>query len=237
MARARSRAKANLTLWLTECYINIANFIVPKVNGLRFVLVVPLIAMLVIAGCVTPPIVGTQPGANASAEKKCHTVSEQQPYLEESCNDVSVTKPVCGTRALPYDMKNISILHLCVDDHNCVGNPLGDCQVCTRAMTRCGTIITNKDNKSSGTWVMGANFTVTGGGFIRDPVSKTLGPGESYEFDFQQMYTPGNPISSASCNVYLVSAPKVDDCHDETRVTKECQNVTKYKTVERQVCE
>jgi hypothetical protein len=51
------------------------------------------------------------------------------------------------------------------------------------------------------------------------------------------MYTPGNPISSATCVVYLISAPKVDECHDETRTTQECSNVTRYRAVETQVCE
>ena len=164
-------------------------------------------------------------------------VSEQQPYLEETCSDVSVTKPVCGIRALPYDMHNLSTLHLCVNDGECVGKPLGDCQTCSRAMTRCGILLSNDDKKSSGAWVVGANFSVSGGGFIRDPITKTLAPGESYEFDFEQMYTPGNPISSATCTVFLISAPKVDDCIDETRTTTECKNVTKYQAVERQVCE
>jgi hypothetical protein len=200
-------------------------------------MILSILAMLFVAGCVSPPSILQPQNATPAAEKTCHTVSEQQPYGEVECKDVSVTNQVCGLRALPYDMHNLSILHLCVDDGGCVGLPLGDCQSCTRAMTRCGLLITNDDNKSSGVWVVGANFTVTGGGFIVNPISKTLGPGESYEFDFQQMYTPGNPISSASCAVYLMSAPKVDDCHDETRTSQECLNVTKYKTVERQVCE
>jgi hypothetical protein len=106
-----------------------------------------------------------------------------------------------------------------------------------RAMTRCGLIITNNDLKSAGTWSVGANFTVTGGGFIMNPVSKSLAPNESYEFDFQQMYTPGSPPSSATCNVFLISAPKIDDCHDETRTTSECKDIVKYNTTQKQVCE
>lgn len=203
---------------------------------MRYLAMISLVFVLLVAGCVSKPVIPT-PNLTPSIPHICHTVTEQVPYVDLECKPVSMTNTICGIRALPYDAHPITTIHLCVTDDECVGKPLGDCQGCSRAMTRCGLLIENKDAKSSGTWTVGANFTVTGGGFMKDPVTKTLAPNESYEFDFQQMYAPGQPISSAICKVFLITAPKVDDCHDETREINDCKNVTKYTTIQKQVCQ
>jgi len=201
------------------------------VNHLRNLLALSILILLV-AGCVSSPS-GPQPASN---ESNCRNVSAQVPYQESNCTNVSITTQVCGSRALPYRMVNITRIDLCVSDGSCTGLPLSQCNACSRAMTRCGVIITNDDTNESGTWVVGANFTVSGGGFINNPVSKSLDPNESFEFDFQQMYTLGPSPSSATCDVFLVSAPKADDCHDVTRMETECTNVTAYNSTETQVC-
>jgi hypothetical protein len=206
------------------------------VKTLKNLTILIVLGILIIAGCVSTP--QAQPSQNQTVPKaSCRNVTEQQPYITEVCNDIQVTKQVCGMRDIPYDYHKMTTINLCLSDGNCSGKPLGDCQVCTTAMTRCGIIITNNDKQASGAWGVAANFTVKGGGFNMNPVTKVIAPNESAEFDFQQMYTPGNPISSANCVVGLVSAPKVDDCHDETRIASECENVTKYKQVDKQVCE
>ncbi len=190
------------------------------------------IAILLVAGCVSSPS-GQPSASNAS---NCTNVSTQVPYQESNCTNLSVTTQVCGTRALQYHMVNVTRIDLCVSDGSCTGLPLSQCTACSRAMTRCGLIITNDDANESGTWVVGANFTVSGGGFINNPVSKSLAPNQSSEFDFQQMYTLGPSPNSATCDVFLVSAPIVDDCHGETRMQTECTNVTVYNETETQIC-
>ena len=218
----------------TESYINLANFIVAtiEVKHLRNLLALSILILLV-AGCVSSPPPQAPSASNVS---NCSNVTAQVPYQISNCTNVSVTSQVCGSRALPFHMVKITPIDLCVSDGTCVGLPLSQCDACSRAMTRCGVMITNDDANESGAWVVGANFTVSGGGFINNPVSKTLAPNQSYEFDFQQMYTLGTSPSSATCDVFLVSSPTVNDCHDETRMQTECTNVTVYNTTETQVC-
>jgi hypothetical protein len=202
-------------------------------------MILSTIAVLLLAGCISNPslpLQPLQPFNQSLTGPVCHNVSHQVSYVEPVCNDVSVTTQVCGSRALSYDLVNVTPIHLCVSDGNCSGRALGECRECTMAMTRCGVIITNNDLKSSGTWVVDANFTVSGGGFNMNPVTKTIAPNQSSEFDFQQMYAPGSPPSSAVCNVALSSASTVNDCHDETRTTSECKDVTFYNTTVSQVC-
>jgi len=97
-------------------------------------------------------------------------------------------------------------------------------------------VITNNDDRS-GTWTVGANYSLGDSGFIKDPITHTIGPNESATFDFHQIYVPGYPVNSASCELYIMDEPIIDDCHEETRIKRDCTNVTTFVTVEREVCE
>ncbi len=209
-----------------------------RLNPIRMLCVIFAFGLLAFfSGCVSSPISpAQQPGGQQAAGRNCTIITEQVPYVESECRDVEVTRQVCGIRALEYSQSQEPITSLCVMDGNCTGISLSKCQVCTMASTRCGLNITNKDPDRTGIWVVGANFTVTNGGFIRDPIARSIGPGETGEFDFQQMYNPGAPPNSADCDLYITSAPRVDECHDETRMQTECLNVTRYRASERSVC-
>lgn len=204
---------------------------------MKSLLALSVLAIILVAGCAgTPQIPGiTQNTTNATPV--CQTVTTQVPTTQNVCTNISVTHSVCGIRALKYNTSLETQNNFCVSDSGCTGEQLSACPGCTQASTRCGMIVTNLDPNSSGTWVVGANFTVSNGGFNRAPISQSIGPNDSYTFDFQQMYSLGSPPNSATCDVFIVSAPTVNDCHDETRVQPDCQNVTTYQNVSQQVCQ
>ncbi|MEW6748636.1 MAG: hypothetical protein AB1295_02935 [Candidatus Micrarchaeota archaeon] len=203
---------------------------------LRFVLISLLFAALFATGCISPPegipSIPTQPGGEV-----CRTVTEEVPVVEEQCGEVSYTEQVCEIRELGYTATELPKVDLCISDGVCNGRPLGECQGCTQAMTRCILQVTNEETQKSGTWKVSANYSLGNSGFIKDPISYTIAPGETVNFDFNQIYSPGKPISSASCLLWISSKPKAEECHEETRSRVECRDVEATKTVEREVCE
>jgi hypothetical protein len=192
-----------------------------------------VLAILLAAGC-TGISVPSQEQAPAAAS--CRNVTEQKPVVSEQCSQVQSTEQVCGLRKLPYTVASPPKLDICIIDGDCVGKPLSQCPGCTTAMTRCTLIIKNDDPQKSGTWKVGANFTLLKSGFNKDPISITIRPNETAAFDFQQIYGPGDPVNSATCNISISEEAVVEDCHQETRPKTECRNVTTMTTVSRQVC-
>ncbi len=192
-----------------------------------------IMAVLLVAGCVSPlgvPSPEQQPG------KVCRNVTVQKPVVREECSQVQSTQEVCGLKKLAYAVSERPKADLCIIDGNCVGQPLSECPACTIAMTRCTLTITNGDAQKSGTWRVGANFTLTNAGFDKEPITRTIKPNESGVFDFQQIYGPGDPINSATCNIFIMDEAVVEDCHQETRPGTECRNVTTMTPVTTQVC-
>jgi hypothetical protein len=190
-----------------------------------------------IAGCVTPPNGGLPKPPVTPPVQECSTVIDQVPYEELVCGDVSFTEQVCTLRPLEYSLSSPPKVDLCISDSGCNGLPLGDCQGCTQAMTRCILKIKNEETQKSGTWSVGANYTLGNSGFLKDPITHVIAPGETVAFDFNQIYSPSYPINSASCSLFVSSKPWIEDCHEETRSREECRNMTKTKPVEREVCE
>jgi hypothetical protein len=163
--------------------------------------------------------------------------TSQVPVTTEECGPVSYTEPVCGNRKLNYSMTLSPKVDLCISDSGCTGDQLGDCQGCTKAMTRCVLTIKNLEPQKTGTWIVGANFTLTNAAFLKDRMTKEIRPNESFAFDYNQIYNPGQPISSAACSVFVVQEPYSEDCHDETRTRNECKNVTHMESVQKEVCQ
>jgi hypothetical protein len=192
-----------------------------------------LFAMLFLAGCAAPVLPS---GQTQQPAQTCHTVTDVKPVTTQQCSDVSTTEQVCGLRKLPYEAIRLPRIDLCITDGPCVGKPLSSCATCTTAMTRCTLVLENKDPQKSGTWTVGANYTLGNSGFNKDPITATIKPNETFAFDFQQIYAPGDPINSAVCNISVTAEASVDDCHSETRTKTECRNVTVNSTVQRQVC-
>ncbi|MFH0737319.1 MAG: hypothetical protein V1827_01575 [Candidatus Micrarchaeota archaeon] len=204
---------------------------------MRYALVTLLFAVVFIAGCTTTPASDIVKPPVLPGEEGCTTVIEQVPYTELECGDVSYTEEVCVIRKLDYTAKQSPKVDLCISDEGCNGMALGDCQGCTQAMTRCVMEIKNEETIKSGTWSVGAEYSLGNFGFIKDPITHTIDPGETVAFDFNQIYSPGKPISSASCVLEIESDPMIEDCHQETRSREDCANVTKTRQVEREVCE
>lgn len=200
---------------------------------MRYLILFGILVMMV--GCVGQEVIPLEPPFE-QPEKECTNVTEEIPVTHEECTNISYTEEVCERRALAYTSVEPPIVHLCVADGPCVGSLLSECPFCAKAMTRCMMVITNEDSKR-GTWKVGAKFTLGKSGFIKDPITATIEPNESATFDFQQIYVPPKPISSASCELYMVEEPVIDDCHQETRTKRECTDVTSYVTTVREVCE
>jgi hypothetical protein len=191
---------------------------------------------LLIAGCAEPlPII--TPEEEPEPEVTCRTITEQIPTTEEVCEDVDYTEEVCEKKKLEYTVTDVPKLDLCIQDGDCVGEPLKDCPSCSKAMTRCRMTITNDDPEKTGFWTVGANYSFDGAGFIKDPIIASIGPGESFTFDFNQMYNPNYPVTSTTCKLAVVDEPVAEICHDETRTESVCQDVQVNETVQREVCE
>ncbi len=202
---------------------------------MRYLILLGIIAIFLV-GCAGPiELPPEQPPGEE--ERRCTTVTEQVPFIEEECANVSYTEQVCERKKLQYTSTSLPRVDLCISEGPCSGKPLSECPGCLNAMTRCQLVLTNNDESKSGSWTVGADFTIGNFGFVKDPITHTIGPKESATFDFHQIYNPGYPINSALCELYVLKEPVVDVCHEETRTRHECTNVTKYTTVEKEVCE
>lgn len=198
-----------------------------------------MLAVLLIFGCIsTPSAPAPTTPTTTPPVQNCSTVVSQVPIITQQCNNVSITTPNCGERNLPYTATTVPKLDLCTGDGSCVGQPLQNCTVCSSAMTRCDLVITNNDLKESGTWIVGANFTLGNSGTItQNPVTENIGPNETYDFDFRLLYQLHNPVTTATCAVYVISPAQVNDCQQITSTQIQCQNVTGYQNVSQQVCQ
>jgi hypothetical protein len=98
-------------------------------------------------------------------------------------------------------------------------------------------VIKNEEQVQSGIWIVGANYTLGNAMFIKDPISITIDANESAAFDFNQIYDLGQPTNSASCEVFIMKDPTVQDCIQQQKTKYECQNVTQIREESRQVCE
>ncbi|MBI5046574.1 hypothetical protein HZC07_02480, partial [Candidatus Micrarchaeota archaeon] len=195
---------------------------------MRYLVILGIFTLLFL-GCT-----GTSPSTNVSSDHtNCRLVDQSTPVTKQECSDLSTTEPICSFRKVNYTSSLAPRIDLCASDA-CTGNPLGSCPNCSWAMSRCKMNVTNTDSKSA-TWTVAANFSLGKYGVIKQPISQTIDPNQSYIFDFYLMYSPGTPINSASCNLAVVSDPTVQDCIQQTRKTTECKNVTTMVIVQKQV--
>lgn len=195
--------------------------------------------MIVAVGCIsmTAPQGPATPGTE-TPNKTCHMATIQTPVTSEQCDDVTFTDQVCGKRKLNYTTSYSPRVDLCVEDGTCVGKPVGECPTpCTKVMSRCIMTIENRDSAKSGTWIVGATFSIKNAGFIKEPITQYIGPGQKGAFDFYQIYAASGALNTATCNLTIKSEPFIDDCHDEARIRRNCQNITTFKTTQQQVCQ
>ncbi len=197
-----------------------------------------LLAILLVAGCIQAPPQAPPTGQQPTTPvQTCRNVTTVTPVTQLVCGNVSYTVPVCELRKLNYTVTMRPNVDLCIGDGNCTGSPLGQCQTCSSAMTRCVMVIQNNEPVDSGSWTVAANFTLGNAGFIKDPITEVIPANGSFAFDFNQIYTPGDPISSAVCNLWITKEPTIQDCHQETRTRVDCNNVTTNTTSTSQVCD
>ncbi len=205
---------------------------------MRFLLVLGIIICVLAAGCASPESgQAQQEPQGVQKNQTCRLVSEDVPVTQEECGDISYTEEECSLRKLNYSTASVPKVDLCISDGVCTGKPLGDCPGCVKAMTRCVLKVTNLEPQKSGTWVVAANYTLGSAGFNKEPISITIGPNQTADFDFNQIYTPGFPINSASCNIAVMSEPSIEACVSVTKTRLQCRNVTRTETRQSQVCE
>ena len=200
-----------------------------------------LFVLGVFFGCLSQ----IQPSTNqsqANATPSCRTVITQVPYTESVCQNVSKMEQVCANKELNYSLSGINMTFICVEQTLCV-NYLqnGSCAplslYCSKGMTRCRATLINLDDQKAGIWSVGANFTLDGSVFGKNPESVTLLPNVSYVFDFEQFYEMDINQKKASCSIFVSSPAILQDCNYITTMTESCQNQTKYKETEKQVCD
>lgn len=204
-------------------------------------IVLGLSLFLVLFGCLTPEATPPPPGVPTPQSPSlpgCKMVTITEPYQVTECWNLTFTEEVCDRKALEYAVSAVHTLDLCTQDSDCVGKQLVECpRTCEGAMKRCRMNVTNLDDANAGVWVAQANFTIDNLGFEKEPTSAFILPGETFTFDYTQLYKLGLYGSSMECTMGLVSTPVAEVCHLEGRETTQCDEVTRYKTVEREVCE
>ncbi|MFH0885114.1 MAG: hypothetical protein V1861_05380 [Candidatus Micrarchaeota archaeon] len=205
---------------------------------MKVLFIIGILAFLLIAGCITAPVSKPpEPIPQPPENQTCHTVTEVVPVVKEECGNVTYAEQVCEVRKLTYTQKILPKVDLCISDSGCVGKSLGSCPGCSKAMTRCIMQITNTESQKSGIWSVGVNYTLGDYGFYKDPITHTIGPNETVDFDFDQIYNPGSPINSATCSFAVVLEPSAEDCIEYSRTRAECNNVTKNVSVAKEVCQ
>ncbi len=205
---------------------------------MKKLLIASVIFSLFFLGCLGQPAAPSSEGP--PAELQCRNETTVKPYIEEVCSDVEYQEEECYYKTLKYDAGEIVQIDLCTEDSACVGKSIyqPECiDQCTQAMKRCLMNVTNEDEEKAGVWTVAASFTHGGASFDKNPETALILPGETHTFDFSQIYSLGYPSTSATCAVYVVEPPVVEDCILVTKMTTVCANVTKYMTEVREVCE
>lgn len=195
---------------------------------------------LLIAGCVgpTPP---TPPLPNITPGKTCTNVSSTTPYVTVDCSNTTSVNEKCEFKKLDYTLTDIDKLQICTLKDSCIGyDSKGKCvnYQCSKQTTICKLNITNNDDKFTGQWTVSGNFTMNGIVFDKNPDTVSIAPKGTATVTFQQFYNIDNNNNQllAECAMYISSSPKIYHCMNITTTTEDCKNVTKYKTMTKEVC-
>jgi len=197
-----------------------------------------LIVLALFFGCIS--FLGENAPIQPEPTPECRTIIVSEPYAAQECQNVSLMEEVCQTRELNYTLSDVQKTYLCTEEGLCVDYyPNGSCAIyyCSKGMTRCNINLTNDDPQKTGDWSVSANFTVDGATFGKNPVMKTLLPGESANFNFEQFYVMDINQKKADCEVFVSSPSKIRDCSFVTKISEQCTNITKYKDTEKEVCQ
>lgn len=200
---------------------------------------IPTVLMIIlIAGCIQLPPAQPSPEVEEPAAPECRVVYVEEPYVEEECRDVIYSEEECTMKELEYTAGQIVKTDLCTADGGCVGKSIYDCLYqCERAMKRCQMNITNNDEELEGTWTVGATFSYDGASFVKNPQSVEILPGKTHTFDFEQIYQLGDPPTGATCTVTVIYPAIVKDCVFVEKTRFDCENVSKTRIVQQEICD
>lgn len=186
----------------------------------RFYVVFLFVLILFLAGCTGQTQQGSTSGQQTafgqntqSQQPSCRMITEQQPYYEQECQSIPYTDRECENVELKYTR----------GDTRCYTEGwLGDWRVssCT---------VTNLDDEE-GTFEAFAGLSIDGQK-IGDEESEKIYPLQSHTFEYKLK------ASGSGCYCYLTKIPTKEECRDVLKTRQECNTVTRYRTVEREVCD
>jgi hypothetical protein len=194
-------------------------------------LIFGIIAMLLFFGCATT----TEQTNDQTASTTCYTVTQYQQTTTYDCHNVSTTSTSCTERQMDYSILGTTRTNIC-SGGNCAGSELYGCMDCTSALTRCIMTIQSNEQTATGTITAGANFTFPAGAFVKNPVSQTLKPGTTAEFEFYQSYSLATSFTTPDCSIYVTEVPLIEDCVELTETEETCTPVTSNVPVQVEVC-
>lgn len=172
---------------------------------------------------------------NTTNQPICKSIIKQQTVTRMDCQNISKTSTICDERLMNYSTLSLTKSNICTAGA-CAGYALYDCMDCSAAMTRCILTVKSGESVVTGTIEMEAEFTFPSGSFIKNPVSKTIKPGQNATFDFYQSYSLSTQFSTPECDIYLTEDPLVEECTDVTTYESICTPVTVTEPVETIVC-
>ncbi len=147
------------------------------------------------------------------SQSKCRIVTAQEPYQEQKCQTVPYTDKVCDNIQLKYTR---------------------GATVCTKegwigdwAVSSCS--IANLDD-------IAGLFTVNVGVIVNgqkngETSQQTIYPYQSQTFQYRVK------ASASDCYCNEINIPTKQVCKDVIKTRQDCQTVTKYNTVQKEVCE
>lgn len=202
---------------------------------LRHLWTICIFMIILSAGCVVLPS-GPPDETNISTPKTCRIIQTDQPVTTQECTNYTQTTTNCDDRPMNYSIIAFSENTLCTTGGSCANELLESCSKCSVAVSRCIMTIKSDEKKETGTITVGANFTLPGGAFIKEPISKTFNHGANHTFDFYQIYNLEKPIITAKCNLYVIGTPTVKECKDITKIESDCKPVTRIEKIQTEVC-
>jgi|GEM_PF-2008423 len=198
-----------------------------------------LVFLGILFGCLSTPFQNPLPSLQPNATPSCNTVVTQEPYQGQVCQNITKSDEVCAIRELNYSLGRVTKTELCTDNSLCVNRlPDGTCvtSYCSQGMTRCMANLSNLDAQKSGTWYVGANFSIDGTVFDKNPIKADLLPLETQVMDFDLSYSMDINQKKPVCAIFIGTPARIQDCSLVARTVVDCQNVTQYRNVSKEVC-
>lgn len=194
---------------------------------------------MLLAGCIESQETNSKNWNKTELQmQNCRLVEQEVPYTERVCKNLTENREECKTIELSYKVSNVEEYDICMTGDGCAGKNLSQClMVCTRANKRCVIQITNTD-KVKGRWSAGATFIQGNAVFIKNPQIQEIMPGETKKFDFIHIYDISvGRVTTTICTIQLIYPATAEDCKTITEQVEICENITKTKIEEKEICD